>query len=140
MSLTVPPQDLGEKLSVAAAALSSAYTDDSATAALAARGTAAIEARCSATFDAGTTLTSMEFQFQVSDDAGVSWDPILGVKVATGAELAELTIAASAGNTVSARYATPSHKPSALVRLVAKHTGGAAAGDDAASATVRILP
>lgn len=140
MSLTLPPRDLSSSLnlSVDAASLTTSYADN-ATAAIAARGTAGIEARCSATFKAATTLTSISFQWQVSDDNAV-WDPVAGVDLSDGTVVEELTIAASAGNTVTANFSTPNHKRKAYVRLATKHTGGAPAGADASAASLGILP
>jgi len=131
-----PPQSLGQRLALAGATLTTSYTGGDS---LGLKGTAATGASLRAVFAAGSTLTSIEFRWEVSDD-GTTWEPVAGVRGSDGVVLNELSLAKVDGSTVREVFSTESHTDRPYVRLVAKHTGGAAAAGDKAQADVRFVP
>src|SRR5262245_50989488 len=125
-------QHLGPVLALDSGTLTTAYVRSSW---YALEGTAELDFEISATFKSGTAITSVEFEVVVSDDQSVVV-AVQSVRASTGAASAEHSVAASSGSTVSDRLQTTDHRNAKYAAIQAKITGGAAAGDDAASATL----
>lgn len=105
---------------------------------IATEGLSELEAVLFATFAGGTTITTMDFQLQTSDDL-TNWDPVATINEGTGAVAATQSISASAGNTVRARIQVnrqanqPQMRLGKYCALAVKSTGAAQVGDAATS-------
>jgi hypothetical protein len=101
-------------------------------------GLSELEAVLIAVFDPATTITTMDFQLQTSDDL-TNWDPIATINLSTATVAAIQSLTASAGNTVRNRIQInrqanePQFRLGRYCAIAVKSTGASKSGDSAAS-------
>lgn len=124
----------GQWLSIIGTAITTSFQGGTS---VALEGCEEIDAQIIASFDAATTITTMDFQLQVSDD-GTTWDPVASIKGSTGAVGITQSISASAGQTVRDRLqisqaALTTFRAAKYARIAVKSTGASKSGDSASS-------
>lgn len=134
--------DFTSFLSVAAGSLAASFPTGSsaaASASIAAQGTQLLEADTDTVFDPGTSVTSIDYQFQCSSDGGTTWYAVAGRFAIDGLPTDSLEVPVSLGATVRRKLLCDAHTGSSLVRLVARRTGTASGTDAAVCSRLRMV-
>lgn len=99
-------------------------------------GLSELEVILVAVFDPATTITTMDYQLQISDDL-TNWDPIATINLSTAAVNVTQSLTAAAGSTVRNRIQVnqqstqPQFRMAKYARISVKSTGASKSGDSA---------
>ena len=128
-------------LSVATGDLATTFPTGSSAAAsspIAVQGTERLEADTGTVFDGGSAATSIDYQFQCSNDGGTTWFPVAGRFAEDGLPTESLEVLRVTG-TVRRKLLCDAHAGSGNTRLVAKRTGTTSGTDAAVCSRLRVI-